>query len=185
MDVLKTAVPGVLHIRPKVWGDSRGYFLETYHRQRYRDAGIPLDFVQDNSSFSQKGVLRGLHLQNPGAQGKLVFVGQGEVLDVAVDVRRGSPHFGRYVAVKLSAAEGNQLYIPPGFAHGFAVLSETALFSYKCTDFYNPASEITVRWDDPDIGIPWHEYGADFRLNDRDGSAPCLKDIPVETLVPY
>lgn len=185
MEVIKTTIPGVLHIRPKVWGDARGYFLETWQKERYQQMGVNVDFVQDNTSYSRRGVLRGLHLQNPGPQGKLVYAQMGEVFDVAVDVRVDSPYFGQHVAVVLKASEGNQLYIPPGFAHGFVVLSETALFAYKCTQIYNPPAEVTVRWDDPALGIPWPEVAGGFSLNDRDRNAPCLSALDPSRLVPF
>lgn len=155
MKVIETALAGVLVVEPKVFGDARGWFVETYSEPRYRAAGISLPFVQDNLSRSSRGTLRGLHLQEPRSQGKLVWVPDGVVFDVAVDVRRGSPTFGRWVGVELSADNHRQLWIPPGFAHGFQVLSETCLFAYKCTDLYDPSAELGVAWDDPDIGVDW------------------------------
>lgn len=155
MKVVETALPGVLLVEPKVHGDERGFFLETYHRQRYHDAGIALDFVQDNHSRSRRGTLRGLHAQLRHPQGKLLRCIEGEIFDVAVDARRGSPHHGRWVGENLSAENFRQLYIPPGFLHGFCVLSETAQVEYKCTDLYVPDDEISVQWDDPVIGIEW------------------------------
>ncbi len=155
MEVIPQALPEVLLIKPKVFGDARGYFIETYNAERYQQAGITLPFVQDNLSKSRRGILRGLHLQNPHAQGKLVSVVEGEVFDVAVDVRVGSPTFGKWVGAVLSADNHHQLWVPPGFAHGFCVTSESALFSYKCTDLYHPEAEVGVAWDDPAIGIPW------------------------------
>ena len=156
MKVTPQAIRDVLLIEPAVFGDERGYFMETYHVERYREAlGRDLTFVQDNVSRSRQGILRGLHLQNPHGQGKLVFVLEGEVFDVAVDVRLGSPTFGRYVSATLSAQNHYQLYVPPGFAHGFCVVSENATFAYKCTDFYRPDSEFGVAYDDPALGIPW------------------------------
>lgn len=148
-------LPEVLLIEPQVFGDERGFFKETFHAQRYAEAGMRLPFVQDNVSRSGRGILRGLHLQNPHGQGKLVYVLEGEVFDVAVDVRVGSPTFGKWVGATLSAQNHRQLYIPPGFAHGFCVTSESALFVYKCTDLYHPESEVGVAYDDPDLGIPW------------------------------
>jgi dTDP-4-dehydrorhamnose 3,5-epimerase len=148
-------IPDVLLIEPQVFGDDRGYFKETYHAERYQSAGISLPFVQDNFSRSAHGILRGLHLQNPHGQGKLVSVVEGEVFDVAVDVRLGSPTFGKFVANVLSAQNHRQMYVPPGFAHGFVVVSEVAQFSYKCTEVYHPESEIGIAFDDPDLGIPW------------------------------
>jgi len=173
MKVTPTELPDVLLIEPKVHGDQRGWFVESFHRERYRDAGIALDFVQDNMSYSARGTLRGLHIQNPHSQGKLVQVIAGEVFDVAVDARRDSPHFGRWTGAHLSADNKHQLWVPPGFLHGFLVLSNTALFSYKCTDLYHPQAELSVRWDDPDIvdsGAP--------SLSEKDRNAPLLRDIP-------
>jgi dTDP-4-dehydrorhamnose 3,5-epimerase len=148
-------LPEVLLIEPQVFGDERGFFKETFHADRYREAGMPLSFVQDNVSRSRHGILRGLHLQNPYTQGKLVSVMEGEVFDVAVDVRVGSPNFGKWVGVTLSAQNHRQLYVPPGFAHGFLVTSEFALFVYKCTDLYHPECELGVAFDDPALSISW------------------------------
>jgi dTDP-4-dehydrorhamnose 3,5-epimerase len=153
--VTPLALPEVLLVEPRCFGDARGYFMESYSARRYADAGVPGPFVQDNVSRSGRGVLRGLHLQHPQAQGKLVSVLLGEVFDVAVDVRVGSPSFGRWVGEYLSSANHRQLYVPPGFAHGFVVTSDDALFSYKCTDYYRPDVERSIRWDDPRIGIEW------------------------------
>jgi dTDP-4-dehydrorhamnose 3,5-epimerase len=178
MKVTPTELPDVLLIEPKVHGDQRGWFVESFQRERYRDAGIELDFVQDNMSYSARGTLRGLHIQNPHSQGKLVQVIAGEVFDVAVDARRDSPHFGRWTGVHLSADNKHQLWVPPGFLHGFLVLSDTALFSYKCTDLYHPQAELSVRWDDPDIGIRWPLDGGEPSLSDKDRNAPLLRDIP-------
>lgn len=175
MQIIKTTLPGVLILEPKVFPDARGFFVETYNKERYIDCGIELEFVQDNLSSSTKGVVRGLHYQNPHAQGKLVYVLQGEVWDVAVDIRRGSPHFGRWTAVTLSAENKRQFYVPPGFAHGFCVLSDTALFSYKCTDSYHPECDAGVRWDDPEIGIPW-PFAAPL-LSEKDQKQPLLREI--------
>jgi len=172
---------GLLVIEPTVFGDGRGFFLESWSRQRYREAGIPDDFVQDNFSLSGRGTLRGLHFQNPRVQGKLVSVWQGEVWDVAVDLRRHSPTFGRWHGCALSAANKRQFYVPPGFAHGFVVLSETALFHYKCTDYYSPKDELGIRWDDPALGIEWPPAGPPI-LSTRDASNPLLKEIPVDRL---
>ena len=180
MKVVETALPGVLIIEPKVFPDARGFFVETYQRQRYISMGILPEFVQDNLSFSARGVLRGVHSQNPQPQGKLVQVLQGEVWDVAVDIRRNSPHFGQWTAVTLSAEKHNQFYLPPGFAHGFCVLSETALFAYKCTDYYAPGAEVGFRWDDPEVGIAWPLNQP--ILSDKDAALPLLRDIPVEQL---
>jgi dTDP-4-dehydrorhamnose 3,5-epimerase len=155
MNVIETKLPGVLILEPKVFGDSRGFFMETWNKQRYEETGITGNFVQDNLSYSSYGVLRGLHFQNPNAQGKLVYVIEGEVFDVAVDIRVGSPTFGQWVGVTLSSENKRQFYVPEGFAHGFCVTSETALFAYKCTDLYNPSAEGGILWNDPDIGIEW------------------------------
>ncbi|MCK6557361.1 dTDP-4-dehydrorhamnose 3,5-epimerase [Candidatus Binatia bacterium] len=155
MKFIPTALPEVIVVEPDVFRDPRGFFLETYHAQKYRDGGIAATFVQDNHSRSVRGTLRGLHAQIGSPQGKLVRVLQGEVYDVAVDVRRGSPTFGRWVAVTLSAENFRQCYIPVGFVHGFCVTSEVAEVEYKVTNLYDPASEITVIWNDPAIGIPW------------------------------
>ncbi len=156
MEVIDTALAGVKIIVPKVFGDSRGFFKETFQARRYRDlAGIELPFVQDNYSRSQKGVLRGLHFQISRPQGKLVSCPAGEVLDVAVDIDPGSPTCGQHVAVLLSAENHRQLCVPPGYAHGFLVLSDTADFAYKCTDYYDPSDEGGTLWNDPDIGIEW------------------------------
>ncbi len=183
MKVERTDLPGVLLIEPRVFGDERGYFLETFQADRYRAAGIAGPFVQDNLSFSRGPVLRGLHLQYPRVQAKLVSVLAGEVFDVAVDVRPGSPHFGRWTGALLSDGNKRQLYIPAGFAHGFCVLSESALFAYKCTGVYAPEDEITVRWNDPEIGIAWPV--AEPILSDKDAAAPCLREIDPDRLPPY
>src|ERR1700759_4326162 len=175
MQIVKTELPGVLVIEPKTFGDQRGFFLESYQVDRYTAAGISLPFVQDNLSRSSRGVVRGLHLQNPNAQGKLVTVIRGEVLDVAVDVRLGSPTFGRHVAVELSDQNHRQLWIPRGFAHGFAVLSETADFFYKCDAPYSPETEITIRWDAPQLAIDWRTSSP--QLSARDQKAPLLAEI--------
>ncbi len=175
MKVRETTLPGVLVVEPQVFGDARGFFFETYRAQRYAEAGIPASFVQDNASLSERGVLRGLHLQNPNLQGKLIYVLQGEMFDVAVDVRVGSPTFARWTGVILSGENKLQLYVPEGFAHGICVLSETALFAYKCTDVYTPASELSIIWIDPAIGIEWPVDGP--LLAPRDAAAPRLADI--------
>lgn len=175
MKVLATRLPGVLLIEPEVFGDTRGFFMEIWQDRRYARAGIVGTFVQDNMSFSGRGVLRGLHLQHPRLQGKLVHVLQGEVFDVAVDMRRGSPTFGQWMGEYLSADNKRQLWIPPGFAHGFCVTSETALFAYKCTDYYYPEDELSIRWDDPEIGIQWPI--AEVSLSPKDRNAPLLSDV--------
>jgi dTDP-4-dehydrorhamnose 3,5-epimerase len=182
MKVSPTAIPDVLLIEPKVFGDARGWFLESWQRQRYAEAGIDGEFVQDNQSFSGRGTLRGLHIQHPFGQGKLVQVIHGEVFDVAVDARRGSPTFGHWAAARLSGENKHQLWVPKGFLHGFLVLSDSALFGYKCTDLYHPETEFSVRWDDPDIGIQWPAVGTPL-LSEKDHNAPPLRDIP-ETQLP-
>ncbi len=175
MNVLETGLPGVVIIEPTVFGDVRGYFLETWNQARYVEAGLPAVFVQDNLSYSRRGVLRGLHFQNPNAQGKLVYVLEGEVYDVAVDVRLGSPSFGHWTGELLSAENKRQLFVPAGFAHGFCVTSRQALFAYKCTAAYDPAAEGTIRWDDPEIGIDWPDL--EVVLSEKDRSAPVLADM--------
>ena len=177
MKVTQTELPEVLLIEPKVFGDARGFFFETYHAKRYEEAGIPAHFVQDNLSRSVKGTLRGLHFQEPNPQGKLVQALAGAVWDVAVDIRKGSPRFGKWVAYELSAENKRQLWVPPGFAHGFCVLSDSADFSYKCTDLYNPAAERSVAWNDPALGIPWPVQGP--LLSAKDQAAPKLSDAPL------
>lgn len=183
MNVIETTIPGVLIIEPKVFGDERGFFMETFNSERYIDAGIPQTFVQDNLSYSRRGILRGLHFQKPMEQGKLVQVLQGEVYDVAVDIRSGSPTFGQWEAATLSADNKRQLYVPPGFAHGFVVTSGTALFSYKCTDLYNPSGETTIAWNDPDLNIPWPVSSPE--LSEKDSNGIFLKDLPAEKLPSY
>ncbi len=181
MNVRSLAIPEVKLIEPKVFGDARGFFLESFHGERYAAAGIAGPFVQDNQSFSQRGVLRGLHFQWPeNVQGKLVSVVQGAVWDVAVDVRRGSPSFGKWVGAELSESNHHQLWVPPGFAHGFVVLSETALFCYKCTAPYSPADEVSIRWDDPTLGIAWPVTAP--TLSARDAAAPLFSELPAERL---
>jgi dTDP-4-dehydrorhamnose 3,5-epimerase len=183
MRVLETALPGVLIIEPKVFGDERGFFLESYHADRYRAAGIDVGFVQDNHSRSRRGVLRGLHYQFLQPQGKLVSVTRGQVFDVAVDIRRGSPSFGDWVGVVLDDQDHRQMYVPPGFAHGFCVLSEEADFVYKCTDYYHPQSEVGIAWDDPDIGIQWPI--SDLALSAKDLRNPRLAAQQWEHLPAY
>jgi dTDP-4-dehydrorhamnose 3,5-epimerase len=180
MKVIGCPISGLLTIEPKVFGDARGFFLETWNLDRYRAAGLDADFVQDNLSFSRRGILRGLHFQNPKPQGKLLQVLLGEVFDVAVDIRRSSPTFGKWHGLVLSAENKRQFYIPPGFAHGFVVLSETALFHYKCTEFYSPKDEMAIRWDDPDIGIEWPLK--EPLLSERDAQGVRLRAAPPERL---
>jgi dTDP-4-dehydrorhamnose 3,5-epimerase len=183
MNVLETGLPGVLVFEPKVFGDERGFFMETWREDRYGAAGLPAHFVQDNLSSSQRGVLRGLHFQNPDQQGKLVYVLGGEVYDVAVDIRVGSPTFGEWTAVILSAENKRQVYVPEGFAHGFLVTSDTALFAYKCTAKYNAEAEAGVLWNDPQIGIEWPIEAP--VLSEKDLAAPPLAEMPVERLPRY
>ena len=184
MNVTETSLPGVLLIEPRVFRDDRGYFLETWSTAAFGPRGLPTTFHQDNLSYSAVGVLRGLHYQFPTAQGKLVSVTRGEVYDVAVDIRVGSPTFGRWVGATLTAANGHQLWIPEGFAHGFVVIgSEPASFAYKCTTGYDPAGQCSVVWDDPDIGIEWP--GSAPLLAPKDRDAPRLRDIPADRLPRY
>jgi dTDP-4-dehydrorhamnose 3,5-epimerase len=175
-----TALPGVVIVDPVVHGDERGFFLETWHARKYREGGIEAEFVQDNLSRSVRHTLRGLHAQIRRPQGKLVRVVEGAVFDVAVDIRRGSPHFGRWVGVELSAATQRQLFVPEGFAHGFCVLSDHAQFEYKCTDFYDPDDQIAIRWNDPDIGVEWPVTRP--TLSPRDEVAPRLCELADDAL---
>ena len=175
MNLIETLLPGVLIIEPKVFGDHRGFFKETYQIQRYQEAGIGPAFVQDNHSRSPRGVLRGLHLQKSRPQGKLVSCSAGSVYDVAVDVDPVSETFGQYVGVELSAENHRQLWIPPGYAHGFCVLSEFADFQYKCTDLYVPDDEGGLIWNDPEVGIPWPVDAP--TLSDKDLALPSLAAI--------
>jgi dTDP-4-dehydrorhamnose 3,5-epimerase len=175
MKVTQAPLEGLLVIEPKIFGDPRGFFLETYSQERYRAAGIAEDLLQDNLSLSRRGVLRGLHFQNPAPQGKLVYVLQGAVFDVAVDLRQSSPTFGKWFGATLTDENKKQLWIPPGFAHGFCVTSETALFTYKCSAYYAPETEHTIRYDDPDIGIAWPVSNP--QLSDKDRVAPNLKEM--------
>lgn len=176
MNVEQTTLPGVLLVTPRVFGDSRGFFLETFNAGRYASHGITGPFVQDNWSRSAKNILRGLHLQHPNPQGKLVSVARGAVYDVAVDVRVGSPHFGKWFGVELSEANKQQLWIPPGFAHGFCSLTDDTDFVYKCTALYSPADELSIRWNDPAIGIDWPVK--EPLLSKKDLDAPLLADAP-------
>lgn len=170
-----TAIPGVIRVEPRVLRDTRGFFLESYHVQRFADAGIGARFVQDNHSYSARGTLRGLHMQREFAQGKLVKCIAGEIFDVAVDVRRGSPTFGRWVGETLSAENFRQLWIPPGFLHAFCVVSETAQVEYKCTELYHPEDEVGVIWNDPDLGIVW-PIAAPV-LSAKDAALPQLREV--------
>jgi dTDP-4-dehydrorhamnose 3,5-epimerase len=178
MEILKTEIVDVKVLKPKVFEDARGYFFEAYSEQRYRKCGIDCHFVQDNESMSMRGVLRGLHYQaSPHAQAKLIRVVRGAVLDVAVDIRKGSPTFGKYVLVELSEKNKQQIYIPHGFAHGFLVLEDYTVFSYKCDAYYNPACERGLRWDDPTIAIPWPKLDVPFILSEKDRNQPLLSEI--------
>ena len=180
MKVIETKLSGLILLEPEVYEDPRGFFLETWQRTRYEEAGIPASFVQDNVSLSPKGVLRGLHFQHPHAQGKLVQVLSGEVFDVAVDIRVGSATFGQWIGEVLSGQNHKQMYIPPGFAHGYCVTGETALFSYKCTELYHPETEHGILWNDPDVGIAWPVEGP--LLSSKDAGYSRLKDLPPEAL---
>ena len=175
MKITTTALPGVLIIEPKAFGDARGFFLETFQSERYAKAGITLPFVQDNHSRSQRGVLRGLHLQSNRPQGKLVSVSRGSVFDVAVGIDPQSATFGQYVGVELSDDNHLQLWIPPGYAHGFCVLSEVADFQYKCTDFYYPEDEAGIIWNDPDVNIAWPLDNP--LLSEKDQKLPRLREL--------
>ena len=174
MKVEQTTLPEVLLFEPTMHGDARGFFMETWNHARYSAAGLPVTFLQSNLSKSAGGVLRGLHYQNPNPQGKLVQVLTGEVFDVAVDVRRGSPTFGHWVGYTLTGDNHRQLYVPEGFAHGFCVLSESAIFSYQCTRVYEPQNDRSIAWNDPDIGIAWPLDQP--QLSDKDRAAPRLAD---------
>jgi len=171
----KTRIPGIVIIEPDVFRDARGFFLETYHRDKYRDGGVDAVFVQDNQSRSVKGTLRGLHAQRQHPQGKLVRAIEGEIFDVAVDLRHGSPTFGQWESAVLSAENFRQIYVPPGFAHGFCVLSDLAQVEYKCTDLYRRDDEFSIRWDDPRIGVQWPV--ASPLLSDKDRRAPLLAEV--------
>ena len=175
-----TSLGDVFLLKPRVFGDQRGFFLESWNAQTFRDAGLDLHFVQDNHSRSARGTLRGMHFQTQHTQGKLVRVTSGEVFDVVVDLRRSSPTCGQWLGVWLSAANHHQLWVPPGFAHGFLVTSEYADFQYKCTDIYHPASEVSLAWDDPTVGIDWPLPGGEPpQLSAKDGQGLAWKDIPL------
>ena len=180
MKISKTDIEGVLIIEPDVFSDHRGSFMESWQKQRYEEAGIDADFVQDNISVSKKGTIRGLHLQNPCQQAKLVQVLYGEVLDVVVDVRVGSPSFGKWISTVLSDDNNRQLYAATGFAHGFCVTSDSAVFSYKCSNFYAPENSLSIQYNDPDIGICWPDV--EFVISEQDVNAPLLKDINSDRL---
>lgn len=181
MDIEQTSIEGLLIVTPKAFADDRGFFMETYNRDRYVESGIAEAFVQDNVSVSKKGTLRGLHYQAPPfAQGKLVQVLRGSVLDVAVDIRFGSPTFGRYEAVELSAENRKQFWIPAGFAHGFVALENDTIFSYKCTNVYSPENDRGIRWNDSQIAIQWPFAESELLISDKDKKQPLLIDIPQE-----
>jgi dTDP-4-dehydrorhamnose 3,5-epimerase len=175
MDCETTPIDGVLLVKPTVWRDPRGYFLETWQQERYAAIGLTAPFVQDNHARSSKGVLRGLHFQRRFPQGKLVSVSRGAVFDVAVDIRKGSPTFGRWYGAELTEENQRQLWIAPGLAHGYCVLSDIADFSYKCTEFYHPEDEGSIRWDDPDLAISWPAL--DIVLSAKDKAAPLFRDV--------
>jgi dTDP-4-dehydrorhamnose 3,5-epimerase len=177
MKFLPTELPGVILIEPQVWRDERGFFLETYQREKYAAGGIDADFVQDNHSRSVRGTLRGLHAQLARPQGKLIRVIEGEIFDVAVDVRRGSPHFGKWMGAWLTAENFQQIYVPPGFVHGFCVTSDIAQVEYKCTDIYDPTSEITVLWNDPALGIQWPDLPMAPLLSKKDQQGKSLAEM--------
>lgn len=178
INVIQTEIPGVVIIEPKIFGDDRGYFYESYSQRDFEEKVAKVNFVQDNQSFSHYGVLRGLHFQKPPyTQSKLVRVILGKVVDVAVDIRKGSPTYGKYVSVELTGENNRQFFIPKGFAHGFVVLSETALFQYKCDEFYHPESEGAIMWDDPDINIDWRIPAGDIALSAKDARHKYLKDF--------
>ena len=176
----KTKLPGVVIIQPKVFGDNRGYFMETYKKNDFVEAGIDREFVQDNESSSTKGVLRGLHFQKEHTQGKLVRVTHGEVFDVAVDIRPGSETFGQWVGVTLSSEKKNMLYVPEGFAHGFLVLSDTAEFVYKCTDVYDPSAQVGIPWNDPDIAVEWPKLDVPYKTSEKDEKHQGFKEQSFE-----
>ncbi|WP_250657372.1 dTDP-4-dehydrorhamnose 3,5-epimerase [Alkalimarinus coralli] len=177
MKVTKTKLDGCVIIEPNVFGDARGFFKETFQVERYREAGLTLPFVQDNHSRSSQGVLRGLHFQKTKPQGKLVSCSQGEVFDVAVDLRPNSPTYGQWEGIILTGDNHQQFYVPPGFAHGFVVLSDTADFQYKCTDYYDPSDEGGIIWNDPDVGIKWPLGDIEPALSEKDMKLPRLNDI--------
>lgn len=178
MNIIHTEIPDVLIVEPRVFGDSRGYFFESFSERRFKELVADVDFVQDNESKSSFGVVRGLHFQKPPyTQAKLVRVVKGKVLDVAVDLRKGSPTYGKYVSVEISEENHRQVYIPKGFAHGFAVLSEEAVFQYKCDAYYEPKSEGAIAWNDPDLNIDWKLMPEQVLLSDKDRNHPCMQDF--------
>lgn len=177
MKIIPTDIRDLLIVEPTVFGDERGFFVESWNARTFREAGLDLEFVQDNHSRSAKGVLRGLHFQNPNPQGKLVRVTAGRVWDVAVDLRRSSPTFGRWMGVELSAANKRMFWVPPGFAHGFLTLEDGTDFQYKCVGYYDPANEHSLLWNDPALGIDWPLAGVDLQLSAKDKSGKPLADI--------
>lgn len=178
MNIVETNIPGPLIIEPRMFGDARGFFMETWNEAGFREAGLDVKWVQDNHSHSQKGVLRGLHFQNPGPQGKLVRVSRGAVFDVAVDLRKNSDHFGKWTGVELSAENNRMFWVPEGFAHGFLTLTDDTDFLYKCTAPYAPQSEHTLAWDDPAVGIEWPVDGLKPLISDKDALGLALADVP-------
>jgi dTDP-4-dehydrorhamnose 3,5-epimerase len=183
MNILTTELPGVLILEPRRFRDDRGFFFESFHSGSFAKSGLPTQFAQDNVSYSEQRVLRGLHYQLPNAQGKLASVLRGEVFDVVVDIRKGSPTFGKWFGLTLSFENGRQLYIPEGFAHGFLVTGSCAVFHYKCTALYDPKSEGCIVWDDPTIGIEWPRK--DVRLSPKDAAAPRLADVADDRLFAF
>ena len=179
MNIIETDIEGLLIIEPRVFGDERGFFMETWNESAFKEAGLDLSFVQDNHSRSQKGVLRGLHFQNPGPQGKLVRVTNGAVFDVAVDLRKSSPTFGKWAGVELSAENKRMFWVSEGFAHGFLTLEDDTDFLYKCTAPYAPNSEHTLAWDDPAVGIDWPVADLDPIISEKDARGLSLADVPV------
>jgi len=180
MNVIETSLPGVLIVEPRVFGDERGFFMESWNRMAFEKAGLPTEFVQDNHSRSAHGVLRGMHYQIEQPQGKLVRVTQGEVFDVAVDLRKSSPAFGQWTGVVLSASNHRLFWVPPGFAHGFYVMSESADFQYKCTSYYAPEHERSLQWNDPSVGIEWPLVnGVEPILSEKDSACPVLAELEI------
>ena len=177
MNITECDIPGPLIIEPKVFGDERGFFMESWNAARFAEEGLDIAFVQDNHSLSQKGVLRGMHFQNPGPQGKLVRVVSGAVFDVAVDLRRSSPTFGKWTGVELSAENKRMFWVPQGFAHGFLTLEDDTDFLYKCDATYAPQHEHSLAWDDPDVGIEWPLGGIDLQLSAKDAEGTRLSDL--------
>ena len=186
MKIEHTSIPEVIVVHPDIFRDARGYFFESFNEKAFAELVYPVHFVQDNESRSVRGVVRGLHYQKgDAAQAKLVRVIRGRVLDIAVDIRVGSPTFGKWAAAELSGENASQLFIPRGFAHGFSVLSDEAVFQYKCDSFYDPSAEGAVAWDDPDLGIDWRIPAAEVLLSEKDKRHPRLKDVPAEDLFIY